>query len=203
MRLSRESFEAARRGGSDHDYDRAEALWILCLGAMSRGRPDPVLAHELLDLGRDLGNARATAGGLMTCAMAEDDRRRAIDLLEQARTLTARTRDNFRFAAATAWLGFLTPGDDPQAVLRTIPELVAHAQATGQHIVLKNVAARDLLMPLPPMQNYQAVAILNGAATHLSLRPVHAAEAVATAREALADQHYEILHYTRAKPCHP
>ncbi len=77
--------------------------------------------------------------------------------------------------------------------MRTIPELVARAQATGQHIALKNVA-RDLLMPLAAVQSYQAVAILDGAATYLSLRPARAAEAVATARKALADQHYEMLH---------
>ena len=73
--------------------------------------------------------------------MAEDDRRRAIDLLEQAPDPDRPHPGQLSIlAAATAWLGFLTAGDDPQAVLRTIPELVAHAQATGQHIVLKNVA---------------------------------------------------------------
>ena len=48
-------------------------------------------------------------------------------------------------------------------------------------------------MPLAAVQSYQAVAVLDGAATYLSLRPARAAEAVATARSALADQHYEML----------
>jgi predicted ATPase/class 3 adenylate cyclase len=193
VRLSRESYEAARLGGSDYDYDRTEALWNLCIDAMNQGRPDPVLAHELLDLGRDLGNARALAGGLMTSAVAEDDLPRAIELLDEARDVTARSRDTFRYAAATAWLGFLTAGDDPQAALRTVPDLVAHAQATGQHILLKNIS-RDLLMPLATLQNFEAVAILDGAGNDVSIRPARAAEAVATAKRALDDQHYEMLH---------
>jgi hypothetical protein len=193
VRLSRESYEAARLGGSDYDYDRTEALWNLCIDAMNQGRPDPVLAHELLDLGRDLGNARALAGGLMTSAVAEDDLPRAIELLYEARDVTARSRDTFRYATATAWLGFLTAGDDTQAVLRTVPDLVAHAQATGQHILLKNIS-RDLLMPLATVQNFEAVAILDGAGSPVSIRPARAAEAVATAKRALDDQHYETLH---------
>jgi predicted ATPase len=193
VRLCSESLESARRGGPDYDYDRVEALWTLCIDDMSRGRLDPKIAHALLDLGRDLGNARAVAGGLLMSAMAEDDLSRTVALLQEARELTARSRDTFRHAGATAWLAFLNAGDDPQAVLRTIPDLVAHARATGQHVLLKN-CSRDLLMPLAAVQNYQAVAIVDGAATPLCCRPARAAEAVATARNALADQHYEVLH---------
>ena len=103
------------------------------------------------------------------------------------RDLTVRIRDTFRYATATVWLGFLAARDDPQAVLRTIPELVAHAQATGQHILLTNVC-RDLLMPLAAVRRYQAPAILKGAATWVSLRSARAAEAVSTASMAPSDQ---------------
>jgi hypothetical protein len=63
------------------------------MNAMSEVRPDPVLAQELLDLGRDLGNARALAGGLLTSAVAEHDFPRAIELLDEARDVTAPSRD--------------------------------------------------------------------------------------------------------------
>ena len=72
-----------------------------------------------------------------------------------------------------------------------IPDLIRHASATGQHLLITQL--RDLLGALSTLGRHNAVAILDGATNLLSIRPKLVATASARAREALGDDHYAEL----------
>jgi hypothetical protein len=183
--------ERAVAMGPAYDYDRAEAMWNLCTIAFSAGLPDPSLAADLLALARGLGNARAIAGGLLQSGMAEPDAARAGELLAQARDLTARTRDTYRYALATLWLGILDANRSPQRAIELIPELIQHVRATGQRLLVFQL--RALTIPLSVLGRHEAVAVLDGSSNVMTIRPELVAEAVARARQALGDERYAEL----------
>jgi hypothetical protein len=114
-----------------------------------------------------------------------------LELLAQARELTARTKENYRNLLAGWWITVVA--DDPQAAIRSLPELVDQARSTGLRLV---VAQRgpDLLRPLASFGRYDAVAVLDGASRPTPIRPTWAAEAVTAAREALGEDRYAQLH---------
>jgi predicted ATPase len=174
--------------GPAHEYDRAEALWNLCTIANVFGAPDGGLAAELLGLARRLGNARAIAGGLIQRGVAETDAARALELLAQARDLTSRTRDTYRYAVATLWFGILDASRSPHRAIELIPELIRHVRNTGQRLLVFQM--RDLTIPLSMLGHHDAVAVLDGSSNLISVRPTLAAAAVARAREELGDERY-------------
>jgi predicted ATPase/class 3 adenylate cyclase len=180
--------ERALAMGPAYDYDRAEAMWNLCTIAFSAGAPDATLAGELLALARGLGNARAIAGGLLQSGLAEADAARGGELLAQARDLTARTRDTYRYALATLWLGLLDANRSPQKAIELIPELVRHVRATGQRLLVFQL--RALTIPLSVLGRHEAVAVLHGSSNVMTIRPELVAEAVARAQEALGEERY-------------
>ena len=191
--VSREALDLARRGGIDHDYDQAEALWMLCAVAMFRGAPNQKLARELLALARRLGNHRAVASGLLMAGIAEPDLAMAADLLAEARDVTARSRDGYRHALATAWLRMVTSRGEPRAAIQTLREMVGYARSTGQHVV-PHYVGRDLLYPLVALGRYDATAVLDGALGPVAfIDPSRAAEAVATVRAAVGSDEYARL----------
>jgi hypothetical protein len=197
------SIAAVERGlamGPAYDYDRAEAMWNLCTVAFVAGRPDATLAGELLALARRLGNARAIAGGLLQSGLAEPDFTRGVDLLAQARDLTARTRDTYRYAVATLWLGILDASRSPHKAMELIPELIGHVRATGQRLLVFQL--RDFTIPLSILGRHDAVAVLDGSSNVISVRPALVTAAVARARQALGDQQYTEL-FERGKTFAP
>jgi hypothetical protein len=187
--FSREAFDLARRGGTDHDYDQAEALWNLCAVAMVRGTPDGDLARTLLALARKLGNHRALASGLLMAGVTEPDLDIAAELLAEARDVTARSRDGYRHALATAWLRIVTSTSDPGAVVQVIPEVVSYAQGTSQHVV-PHYIGRDLLQPLTALGRHDATAVLDGALGPIAFFPGPASDAVVASRDALGSDEY-------------
>jgi hypothetical protein len=189
--LNREGEDCARRRGPDYDYDLAEALWNRCSFALFGGTTDRAAANEYLQLARDLGNARALAGALLMSGMFDPDPRRGAELLAQARELTARTKDTWRHTVATLWLGVLA--DNAQAAIRRLPDLVEQARSTGQRLGLVQYG-RTILGHLADLGRYEAVAVLDGASTPTSVRPVLAAEAVTAARATLGEDHYAELY---------
>jgi predicted ATPase len=187
--LGREAEDCARRRGQDYDYDLAEVLWNRCTFALFRGTCDRAAATEYLELARALGNARALAGALIMSGMSDPDPKRAEELLAQARELTARTKDTFRHALATLWVGFVA--DDLQVLIRVLPEVIEQARSTGQRVLVQQ--RRDLLHPLATMGRYDAVAVLDGSST-VAIRPAPAALAITAARQALGDDQYAQLY---------
>jgi hypothetical protein len=191
VQLMREGDDCARRRGPDYDYDLAEALHNRCSFALFAGTTDRAAANEYLQLAQDLGNARALAGALLMSGMFDPDPRRGAELLAQARELTARTRDTFRYLLATLWLGYLA--DDSTVAIRALPSMVEQARSTGQRLILAQ-QGRVILSQLADLGRYDAVAVLDGASTPTSLRPVLAAEAVTAARATLGEDHYAELY---------
>ena len=189
--LAMTAIERARVLGPDCDYDRAEAMWNLCTIALNRGSPDARLAADLLALARRLGNARAIAGGLLQLAAAEQDPNRGDELLAEARDLTARTRDTYRYALATSWRAYLHPSRNPHESLRMLPDLIKHARTTGQRLFVSQF--RGWLPVFSMLGQNEAVAILDGATLPLTIRPALVATAISGARAALGDGHYEAL----------
>jgi predicted ATPase/class 3 adenylate cyclase len=185
------AIERALAMGPDYDYDRAEAMWNRCSVAFSLGTPNAGLAADLLGLARQLGNARAIAGGLLQMGVADPDPARAGEFLAQARDLTARTRDTYRYALATAWQGFIRSSNDPGEALLMIPELIRHARTTGQHLLVAQL--RDLVGPLSTLGRDDAVAVLDGATIPISIRPALTAAAIARAHDALCEERYAEL----------
>jgi hypothetical protein len=183
--------DCARHGGPAYEYDLAEILWNVCTGALFRGDTDRAAASEYLELARDLGNARALAGALIMSAMFDPDPGHGLELLAQARELTARTRDTYRHLLATWWVGFLM--DDPLSTIRALPDVVEHARSTGQRLSVVQ-RGRELLPTLSALDRYDAVAVLDGASLRTSIRPALAAEAVTAAQEALGEDHYAQLY---------
>jgi hypothetical protein len=190
-RLVREAEECARRRGPDFDYDLGEALWNRCFGALYRGTTDRGAANEYLELARNLGNAHTLAGALIVSALSDPESKRGMELMAQGRELAARAKDNYRYVGAT-WF-FAVLADDPQAAIRTMPELVQHAASTGQRIQIV-VRGRELLRPLATMGRYDAVAVLDGATPRPTIRPTWAAEAKIAARNALGEDRYAQLY---------
>jgi predicted ATPase len=190
-RLVREAEDCARRRGPDFDYDLAEALWNRCFGALFRGTTDRAAANEYLELARNLGNAHALAGALIASGMADPDPQRGMELLAQARELAARTKDPHRYGGAT-WF-FEVLAEDPQAAIRTLPELVQQARLTGQRLQIV-LRGRDLLRSLATIGRYDAVAVLDGATPRPSVRPAWSAEARIAARNALGEDRYSQLY---------
>ena len=60
--------------------------------------------------------------------------------------------------------------DDPQAAIRSLPDLVEQARSTGQRLVLVQ-QGRNLLGHLATIGRYDAVAVLDGASPPTSMRP--------------------------------
>ena len=125
-------------------------LWNRCNMALFRGAPDRAAASEYLELARDLGNARALAGALIQSGVSDPDPRRGVELLAQARELTARTRDTYR---RTRWPPFGSgPWQTiPEPAIRTLPDLIEQARSTGQRLLLAQ-RGRDLLWPLAALR---------------------------------------------------
>ena len=192
-KLSREAEDCARRRGPDYDYDLAEALWNRCGSAVMRGSPDLAAASEYLQIARNLGNARALAGALLMSGASDPDQGHGVELLAQARDLTARTKNTVHHGLATSWVAFLA--DDPQAAIRAVPEMVDQARTSGQRLILGQ-QGRHLLRPLATLGRYDAVAVLDGASSPISIRPVLVAEAATAARQALGNDRYTELYDT-------
>jgi hypothetical protein len=113
-------------------------------------------------------------------------------LLAEARDLTARTRDTFRYALATHWLATVNADQDPLGAVRTVPELIRNALVTGQRLVIKQIG-RDLISSVGALGRPDAVAVLDGAAIALAMRISRVTAAIAAAREKLGDDRYNQL----------
>jgi hypothetical protein len=190
--LAIRTIERALALGSTYDYDRAEAMWNLCCVALFRDAPDQQRAADYLALARRLGNARALAGGLMQTGAADPDRDRATELLAEARDLTARTRDTYRYALATDWLAAINADRDPHGAMRTVPVLVKHALITGQRLIIKQIG-RDVIISAWALGRPDAVAILDGASGVAGIRMSRVAAAIDGARQKLGDGRYDEL----------
>jgi hypothetical protein len=189
---SLEALECARRLGPQSDYDQAEATWNLCIMAMWRGAPDRARAEQLVELARQLDNPKNLTRGLMMVGGAHPDPAQGADLYAQARDLAAQIGDSFLEATATAGHSVLTTIDDPRAAIRGIPELVAHAKSTGQHLIFAYIG-RDFLPPLAALARFDAIPILDANSTRLCIRPASSAAAIAAAHDALGDDEYARL----------
>jgi hypothetical protein len=190
--LARESEDSARRGGPDGDYDLAEALFNRCALAVFRGTPDRAAANEYLQLARALGNARALAGALIASGLSEPDPRRGEELLAQARELTAQSKDTYRHLVATMFVELLADDRDPLRAIRGLAEFVEQVRSTGLRVLLRQKAL-ILLRAMATIGRYDAVAVLDGAHPHQSIRPAQLAQAVTAAREALGEDRYAEL----------
>ena len=121
-RLSTDALALATTLGPGHEYDRSEARWQLCCAALYAGAPDVQGSIEYLDAALHSGNARALAGGLIHRGCSHPDPELGTESLAEARELTTRTRDSFRYGIATVWLGVLRCTIDPVGALEMIPE---------------------------------------------------------------------------------
>jgi hypothetical protein len=178
------------RGGALLDYERSEALWNHCALALFTGASDFACAGRFLEMARNFGNPRATAGALLMCGIRNPDIARGLELLAEARELATQSRDSYRYAVATGWLGVLQSTVDPPAVLRLLPDLVRHARTTGQHLLLVQIT-RDCMHPLARLGRFEAVATLDGLSLQISSRPSMAAAATEQARVSLGVKRYE------------
>jgi hypothetical protein len=104
------------RGGALLDYERSEALWNHCALALFTGASDFACAGRFLEMARNFGNPRATAGTLLMCGIRNPDIARGLELLAEARELATQSRDSYRDAVATRWLGVLQSTVDPPAL---------------------------------------------------------------------------------------
>ncbi len=148
-------------------------------------------ARQYHDFAQQIGHARAVAGGLLQRGFSDPDPERAMELLAEARELSARTRDSFRHGLATAWLGPIRAPLDPVGALRLIPEVVDLARSSGVRLLI--VGLRDYLAPFATIGRQDVVAVLDGAMLPLSIRPAAATAAITGARRALGDLRYEEL----------
>jgi predicted ATPase/class 3 adenylate cyclase len=180
------------RLGAEFDYDRAEALWNWCTLAFVTGTPDCARATELLSLGRELGNVRAIAGGLLQAGVADPDPVRGRQLLAEARDLTARSRDSLRHGYARAFLGALESETNPAAGLAVVPELVDHARRTGLELLLLQIP-RSFFGAFSALGRHETIAMLDGVAVDTPIRPAVSAAAIATARHTLGADRYDEL----------
>jgi predicted ATPase/class 3 adenylate cyclase len=186
------------RLGASFDYDRAEALWNWCTLSLTTGTPDYARATELLTLAREIGNVRAIAGGLLQVGVADPDQVRGRQLLEEARDLTARTRDQMRHGYALAFLGALESEADPAAGLALVPDLVEHARRTGLELFLLQIP-RSFFGAFAALGRYETIATLDGVAVDTPIHAAVAATAIATARHALGDDYYDELKHQGTK----
>ncbi len=180
------------RLGRPFDYDRAEALWSLCTLALVTGSPDYPLALRLLTLGRELGNPRAMAGGLIQAGVADPDPVRGVSSLVEARDLTAQTRDSYRNGLARMWLGALQSELDPATGLAAIRDVVDHARRTGQGLLVRQTP-RCYFGALSEIGRHEAIAVLDGASGPMALHPNVTSAAITNARAALGDSRYHEL----------
>jgi hypothetical protein len=180
------------RLGRAFDYDRAEALWELCTMAVITGAPDHPLALRLLALARELGNARAIAGGLIQAGAADPDPSHGALLLLEAQELTSRTRDSYRNGLSRMWLGALQSELDPAAGLAAIADVVDHARRTGQGLLVLQTP-RNYFGALSAVDRHEAIAVLDGASLPTALHPTVAAAAIIHARAVIGDDRYDKL----------
>jgi hypothetical protein len=187
--LSTRALVAADERGSDYDYDRSEATWQLCCAALFAGAPDIERSLEYLAFARRIGFARAVSGGLIHRGCSDPDPERGMESLAEARELTARTRDSFRYGIATVWLGALRCFTDPVGALQMIPGIVEHARKSGLRLIV--AAMRDYTIGFAAVGRHELVAVLDGATIKPSIRPAAAAEAITEARRKLGDARYD------------
>jgi predicted ATPase len=192
MSYSLEALNSARDRGPQYDYDQAEATWNLCILAMVQGAPDRARAQQLLEIARTLDSPKNLTRGLMMSGTAHPDPAEGAALLAQARDLAAQIRDSYLHATATAWHSVLTTTDNPRAAIQAIPDLVTHAQSTGQHLIFVYIG-RDFMAPLAALARLDAIPILEATSIGLCLRPAAAADAIAAAHEALGEAEYTRL----------
>ena len=124
--------------------------------------------------------------------MSESDPRRGEELLAQARELTAQAKDTYRHLVATMFVELLADDRDPLRGIRSLPEFVEQARSTGLRVLLRQ-RGFNLLRALATIGRYDAVAVLDGASAHQSIRPAPVAQAVTAGRQALGDDHYAEL----------
>jgi predicted ATPase len=180
------------RLGREFDYERAEALWLLCSVGYITGQPDYALASELLSLARRLGNARAIAGGLIQAGIAEPDSAQGAALLAEARDLAARTRDSVRNGLATGWLGALQAEVDPVRGLAAIRDIVDLARRTGNGILTLTVP-RSYFGAFAALGRYSVIAVLDGVVPNTPIHPAVTQAAIASAQHALGADRYDEL----------
>jgi hypothetical protein len=189
--LSTRALVAAVERGPDYDYDRSEATWQLCCAALYAGAPDVQRSRDYLEFARQTGHARALAGGLIHRGCSDPDPERGMEFLAEARELTARTRDSFRYGIATVWLGALRCATDPVDALHMIPGILEHARRSGLRLLV--AALRDYTIGFLAVGRHELIAALDGATIKPSIRPAAAAEAIVAARHKLGDARYEEL----------
>ena len=182
----------SERPAADLDYDLSEALWNVCAMGLFGGTPSTTLASRFLEMARRFGNPRALAGGLIMCGVTSEDSARGIELLAEARELAARSRDSYRYSVATGWLGVLQSASEPTAMLRILPDLVRHARSTGQRLLLVQMT-RDCMHSLATLENFEGIAILDGAGLKISARPGLATAAIEQAQANLGAARYAAL----------
>ena len=189
--LSTRALALASSLGSGYEYDLAEAKWQLCCAALYAGAPDVQGSLEYLDSAQHAGNARALSGGLIHRGCSDPDPEQGIESLAEARELTTRTRDSFRYGIASVWLGVLRCTIEPVGGLQMIPGIVEHVRKTGLRLLL--AAMRDYTIGFVAVRRYEPVAVLDGATMKPSIRPAMAAQAIAQARLQIGDDRYEHL----------
>jgi hypothetical protein len=187
--LSTRALVAAEERGAHYDYERSEATWQLCCAALFAGAPDIERSREYLAFGRRIGYARAVSGGLIHCGCSDPDPERGMESLAEARELTARTGDSFRYGIATVWLGALRCFTDPVDALQMIPGIIEHARKSGLRLIV--AAMRDYTVGFAAVGRHELVAVLDGATIKPSIRPAAAADAIAAARHKLGDARHE------------
>jgi predicted ATPase len=179
--------------GPAYDYDRGEIYWNIWAQALWAGRRDSETAAELLALAKQTGNARALGAGLIATGLCDPDPTRGeASLVEALHVTGGRSGDTFRHGAATAWLGVVRSSFDPLAMLRVIPDMLEHVRFTGQRLLVV-AAIRECLPALAYLRRCDDIAVIDGAALPVSIRPAAAAAAVGDARAALGDDRYDEL----------
>jgi predicted ATPase/class 3 adenylate cyclase len=189
-RLCRQALELSYDRGPRFSYDAAEAIWNLSVQVSSPGaRRD--LANELLALGQRTGHPRILAGGLILVGDSEDDAGRAIQLLAEARDLTARTGDTWRHLLAGLFLSGTQAIDNPRAIVEALPSIIDEVRTTGQHIALRLVA-RSLISPLVEVGLFDCAPLLDGVSSnYVTRRPELTSDAIRRASRHFGHQEYE------------
>ena len=167
--LSTDALALATALGPGHEYDRAEARWQLCCAALYAGAPDVQGSIEYLDSALHSGNARALAGGLIHRGCSHPDPELGTESLAEARELTTRTRDSFRYGIATVWLGVLRCTIDPVGALEMIPE--SSNMRARQVFVCSSPPCVTTRSDSSPSDAMTSCPVLDGATMKPSIRP--------------------------------
>ncbi|MFN0090267.1 MAG: AfsR/SARP family transcriptional regulator [Acidimicrobiales bacterium] len=180
--------------GQGRTFDQMEALAYRIQWSGNAGRPPDVqLIRRCLDLAASTGSpiARIIAAYVAGIAWSADEPDRALVAFSEVHEIGAQANyQNLLVGLAGAHSTLLEHHHDPAAALRGLDDALRYFAEVRVPFGLRRLI-RDYLPVFEDLACHEVVAILDGAAAPLSIRPVLAAHAVERARRAMAPAPYQ------------